>query len=167
MLVSVWEQLEGNTSCIEVVLLQLRPEKEEVQVQVQFYEDVVGFMVVLLELVVVEQIEATSTRKHHTQYDPISLDHFDVLDSWVEEEPSSFLDEDDLDFLNIEGAAEIIEEEKAGEQLNVGEIPTEGIKAINEANEDDDADKDYPVPAPTPRCEQRVELELGALKLGS
>ncbi|KAF3777422.1 hypothetical protein EJ110_NYTH45857 [Nymphaea thermarum] len=90
------------------------------------------------------QIEETSTRKHHTQYDPISLDHFDVLDSWVGEEPFSILDEDDLDFLNIEGATEIIEEEEAGEQLNVGEIPTEGIEAINEENEDDDADdKDY------------------------
>ncbi|KAF3773927.1 hypothetical protein EJ110_NYTH48671 [Nymphaea thermarum] len=61
------------------------------------------------------QIEATSMRKHHTQYDPISLDHFDVLDSWVEEEPSAILEEDDLDFLNIEGATKIIEEEEAGE----------------------------------------------------
>ncbi|KAF3775175.1 hypothetical protein EJ110_NYTH50701 [Nymphaea thermarum] len=60
------------------------------------------------------QLETTSTRKHHTQYDPIFIDHFDILDSWVEEEPSAILDEDDLDFLNVEGAAEIIEEGEAG-----------------------------------------------------
>ncbi|KAF3774071.1 hypothetical protein EJ110_NYTH53954 [Nymphaea thermarum] len=51
-------------------------------------------------------------------------------DSWVEEEPAAILDEDDLDFLNVEGAAEIVEEgEVGGEQWNVGDIPfaTEGI----------------------------------------
>ncbi|XP_049931771.1 uncharacterized protein LOC126409746 [Nymphaea colorata] len=88
------------------------------------------------------QLETTSTRKHHNQYDPIFIDHFDILDSWVEEEPSAILDEDDLDFLNVEGAAEIIDEGEAeGEQWNVGDIPfaTEGIEeAINEENEDDD-----------------------------
>ncbi|KAF3774568.1 hypothetical protein EJ110_NYTH52870 [Nymphaea thermarum] len=35
-------------------------------------------------------------------------------DSWVEEEPFAILDEDDLDFLNVEGAAEIIEEGEVG-----------------------------------------------------
>ncbi|KAF3783893.1 hypothetical protein EJ110_NYTH31454 [Nymphaea thermarum] len=60
------------------------------------------------------QLETTSTRKHHNQYDPIFIDHFDILDSWVEEEPSAILDEDDLDFLNIEGAVEIIDEGEAG-----------------------------------------------------
>ncbi|KAF3786499.1 hypothetical protein EJ110_NYTH11681 [Nymphaea thermarum] len=63
------------------------------------------------------------------------------IHSWVEEEPSAILDEDDLDFLNVEGAAEIIEGEAWGEQWNVGDIPfpTEGIEeALNEENEDDD-----------------------------
>ncbi|KAF3786604.1 hypothetical protein EJ110_NYTH25188 [Nymphaea thermarum] len=89
----------------------------------------------------VKQLETTSMRKHHTQYDPINIDHFDILDSWVEEEPSAILDEDDLDFLNLEGAVEIIEEGEAGEQWNVGDIPfaIEGIEeALNEENEDDD-----------------------------
>ncbi|XP_049936976.1 uncharacterized protein LOC126410646 [Nymphaea colorata] len=88
------------------------------------------------------QLETTSTRKHHNQYDPIFIDHFDILDSWVEEEPAAILDEDDLDFLNVEGAAEIVEEgEAGGEQWNVGDIPfaTEGLEEeVNEENEDDD-----------------------------
>ncbi|XP_049932911.1 uncharacterized protein LOC126409934 [Nymphaea colorata] len=91
------------------------------------------------------QLETRSTRKHHTQYDPINIDHFDILDSWVEEEQSVILDdlEDDLDFLNLEGVVEIIEGE-AGEQWNVGDIPfpTEGIEEINEENEDDHEDDD-------------------------
>ncbi|KAF3773226.1 hypothetical protein EJ110_NYTH55803 [Nymphaea thermarum] len=37
-----------------------------------------------------------------------------MSDSWVEEEPAATLDEDDLDFLNVEGAAEIVEEGEAG-----------------------------------------------------
>ncbi|XP_049935853.1 uncharacterized protein LOC126410430 isoform X2 [Nymphaea colorata] len=89
------------------------------------------------------QLETTSTRKHHNQYDPIFIDHFDILDSWVEEEPAAILYEDDLDFLNVEGAAEIVEEGEAGGgvQWNVGDIPfaTEGIEEeVNEENEDDD-----------------------------
>ncbi|XP_049936860.1 uncharacterized protein LOC116266454 [Nymphaea colorata] len=88
------------------------------------------------------QLETTSTRKHHNQYDPIFIDHFDILDSWVEEEPAAILDEDDLDFLNVEGAAEIVEEGEVGsEQWNVGDIPfaTEGIEEeVIEENEDDD-----------------------------
>ncbi|KAF3796642.1 hypothetical protein EJ110_NYTH01794 [Nymphaea thermarum] len=88
------------------------------------------------------QLETTVTRKHHSQYDPIFIDHFDILDSWVEEEPAAILDEDDLDFLNVEGAAEIVEEAEAGgEQWNVGDIPflTEGIEEeVDEENEDDD-----------------------------
>ncbi|KAF3784851.1 hypothetical protein EJ110_NYTH29428 [Nymphaea thermarum] len=35
-----------------------------------------------------------------------------MSDSWVEEEPAAILDEDDLDFLNVEGAAEIVEVEE-------------------------------------------------------
>ncbi|KAF3773594.1 hypothetical protein EJ110_NYTH54763 [Nymphaea thermarum] len=38
-----------------------------------------------------------------------------LSDSWVEEEPAAILDEDDLDFLNVEGATEIAEEGEAGE----------------------------------------------------
>ncbi|KAF3778435.1 hypothetical protein EJ110_NYTH43483 [Nymphaea thermarum] len=64
------------------------------------------------------------------------------IHSWVEEEPVAILDEDDLDFLNVEGAAQIVEEgEAGGEQWNVGDIPfaTEGIEEeVNEENEDDD-----------------------------
>ncbi|KAF3786448.1 hypothetical protein EJ110_NYTH25339 [Nymphaea thermarum] len=58
-----------------------------------------------------------------------------LRDSWVEEEPAAILDEDDLDFLNVEGAAEIVEVEEGeagpgGEQWNVGDVPfaTEGIE---------------------------------------
>ncbi|KAF3773852.1 hypothetical protein EJ110_NYTH52059 [Nymphaea thermarum] len=67
-----------------------------------------------------------------------------MSDSWVEKEPAAILDEDDLDFLNVEGAAEIVEVEEGeagGEQWNVGDIPfaTEGIEEeVNEENEDDD-----------------------------
>ncbi|KAF3774483.1 U3 small nucleolar RNA-associated protein 25 [Nymphaea thermarum] len=60
-------------------------------------------------------------------------------------EPSAILDEDDLDFLNLEGAPGIIEEGEAEEQWNVGDISfaTEGIEeALNEENEDDDANDD-------------------------
>ncbi|KAF3788491.1 hypothetical protein EJ110_NYTH08791 [Nymphaea thermarum] len=84
------------------------------------------------------QLETTSMRKDHTQYDPINIDHFDILDSWVEEEPYAILDEDDLDFLNLEGQVEIIEEGEVGEQWNVGDIPfpTKGIAALNEIRND-------------------------------
>ncbi|KAF3781163.1 hypothetical protein EJ110_NYTH37175 [Nymphaea thermarum] len=34
--------------------------------------------------------------------------------SWVEEEPAAILDENDLDFLNVEGVAKIVEEGEAG-----------------------------------------------------
>ncbi|KAF3785848.1 hypothetical protein EJ110_NYTH26912 [Nymphaea thermarum] len=45
-----------------------------------------------------------------------------MSDSWVEEEPPAILDGDDLDFLNVEGATEIVEEgEAGGEQWNVGD----------------------------------------------
>uniref|UniRef100_A0A5K1EBN6 BED-type domain-containing protein n=1 Tax=Nymphaea colorata TaxID=210225 RepID=A0A5K1EBN6_9MAGN len=42
------------------------------------------------------------------------------------------------------GSQEIIEEGEAGEQWNVGDIPlpTEGIEALNEENEDDDGNDD-------------------------
>ncbi|KAF3782813.1 hypothetical protein EJ110_NYTH33568 [Nymphaea thermarum] len=69
-----------------------------------------------------------------------------MSDSWVEEEPVAILDEDDLDFLNVEGAAEIVEVEEGEAGGSNGDIPfaTEGIEEeVNEENEDDDADDDW------------------------
>ncbi|CAN6455361.1 unnamed protein product [Victoria cruziana] len=84
-------------------------------------------------------------KKHHTQFDPISLDFLDILEEWVEEEPSTpMLDEDDLDFLDIdfEGAADFAEGEPWEIDEDIGISPSSIPEAEEENDEDDDDDED-------------------------
>ncbi|CAN6462225.1 unnamed protein product [Victoria cruziana] len=85
------------------------------------------------------------TKKHHTQFDPISLNFLDILEEWVEEEPStSILDEHDLDFLDIDlkGAADFAEGEPWAIDENIGIGPSSIPEAEEEDDEDDDDDDD-------------------------
>ncbi|CAN6439961.1 unnamed protein product [Victoria cruziana] len=87
----------------------------------------------------------SAAKKHHTQFDPISLDFLDILEEWVEEEPSTpMLDEDDLDFLdiNLEGAADFAEGEPWAIDENIGIGPSSIPEAEEEDDEDDDDDED-------------------------
>ncbi|CAN6455732.1 unnamed protein product [Victoria cruziana] len=87
----------------------------------------------------------SAAKKHHTQFDPISLDFLDILEEWVEEEPSTpMLNEDDLDFLDIdlEGAADFAEGEPWAIDENIGIGPSSIPEAEEEDDEDDDDDED-------------------------
>ncbi|CAN6454081.1 unnamed protein product [Victoria cruziana] len=87
----------------------------------------------------------SAAKKHHTQFDPISLDFLDILEEWVEEEPSTpMLDEDDLDFLDIdlEGAADFAEGELWAIDEDIGIGPSSIPEAEEEDDEDDDDDED-------------------------
>ncbi|CAN6445103.1 unnamed protein product [Victoria cruziana] len=87
----------------------------------------------------------SAAKKHHTQFDPISLDFLDILEEWVEEEPSTpMLDEDDLDFLDIdlEGAADFAEGEPWAIDEDIGIGPSSIPEAEEEDDEDDDDDED-------------------------
>ncbi|CAN6451101.1 unnamed protein product [Victoria cruziana] len=87
----------------------------------------------------------SAAKKHHTQFDPISLDFLDILEEWVEKEPSTpMLDEDDLDFLDIdlEGAADFAEGEPWAIDEDIGIGPSSIPEAEEEDDEDDDDDED-------------------------
>ncbi|KAF3777444.1 hypothetical protein EJ110_NYTH45764 [Nymphaea thermarum] len=104
----------GMLDCIEILVSDYR-EQEVVHVSINkddtCYGNVGRDHTSMQDILESRQIEAASARKHHTQFDPINHDNFDVLDSWVEEEPSTILDGDDLNFLNIEVAAKLFEGE--------------------------------------------------------
>ncbi|CAN6456983.1 unnamed protein product [Victoria cruziana] len=87
-------------------------------------------------------------KKLHTQFDPISLDFLDILEEWVEEEPSILmLDEDDHDFLDIdlEGAADFAEGEPwvVDEDFEIGSSSLPEAEEEEDEDDDDDEDEDY------------------------
>ncbi|XP_049933883.1 uncharacterized protein LOC126410069 [Nymphaea colorata] len=53
------------------------------------------------------ELEKSLARKHTSQFDPISLENFDDLEPWIEEEPATIFDDEDLECFNLE--AETIE----------------------------------------------------------
>ncbi|KAF3787499.1 hypothetical protein EJ110_NYTH17248 [Nymphaea thermarum] len=46
-------------------------------------------------------LESSRARKHTSQFDPISLENFDDLEPWIEEEPATIFDEGEFVVVNI------------------------------------------------------------------
>ncbi|KAF3775490.1 hypothetical protein EJ110_NYTH50284 [Nymphaea thermarum] len=81
----------------------------------------------------------TSARKHTSQFDPISLENFDDLESWIEEEPATIFDNEDLECFNLEAEAEGFVDE--GESAS-GEYVGEDLQILDDEDEEEDGDED-------------------------
>ncbi|KAF3775530.1 hypothetical protein EJ110_NYTH39698 [Nymphaea thermarum] len=94
------------------------------------------------------ELQKTLARKHTSQFDPISLENFDDLEPWIEEEPATIFDDEDLECFNLEVEA-------TKDFVDEGEFSTVGVEYVGEdllilddedeeedENEDED-DEDY------------------------
>ncbi|XP_049934773.1 uncharacterized protein LOC126410235 [Nymphaea colorata] len=86
------------------------------------------------------ELQKTSARKHTSQFDPISLENFDDLEPWIEEEPATIFDDEDLECFKLEAEA-------TEGFVDEGESATAGAEYVGEDlpildNEDED-DEDY------------------------
>ncbi|KAF3785995.1 hypothetical protein EJ110_NYTH26476 [Nymphaea thermarum] len=88
------------------------------------------------------ELEKESARKHTSQFDPISLEDFDDLEPWIEEEPATIFDDEDIECFNLE--AEAIEGFlDEGESAAAGaEYVGEDLPILDEEDEEDDEDED-------------------------
>ncbi|KAF3776529.1 hypothetical protein EJ110_NYTH47988 [Nymphaea thermarum] len=53
----------------------------------------------------IRELQKTLARKHTSQFEPISLENFDDLEPWIEEEPVTIFDDEDRECLNLEAEA--------------------------------------------------------------
>ncbi|KAF3773708.1 hypothetical protein EJ110_NYTH54774 [Nymphaea thermarum] len=82
-------------------------------------------------------------KKHASQFDPISLENFEDLEPWIEEEPTTIFDNDDLQCFHLEVEATKIADEGepagyVGEDLQILEDEDEEEDGDEDENEDDE-----------------------------
>ncbi|XP_049934775.1 uncharacterized protein LOC126410236 [Nymphaea colorata] len=90
------------------------------------------------------ELEKSLARKHTSQFDPISLENFDDLEPWIEEEPTTIFDDEDLECFNLEvEATEGFVDE--GESATAGagaEYVGEDLPILDDEEEEEDEDED-------------------------
>uniref|UniRef100_A0A5K1D6W4 Uncharacterized protein n=1 Tax=Nymphaea colorata TaxID=210225 RepID=A0A5K1D6W4_9MAGN len=87
------------------------------------------------------ELQKPSSRKHTSHFDPISLENFDNLEPWIEEEPATIFDDEDLECFNLEAEATEGSGDE-GESANA----TAGAEYVGEdlpILDDEDEDEDY------------------------
>ncbi|KAF3780198.1 hypothetical protein EJ110_NYTH39819 [Nymphaea thermarum] len=86
------------------------------------------------------ELEKESARKHTSQFDPISLENFDDLEPWIEEEPATIFDDEDIECFNLEVEA-------TEGFVYEGESATAGAEYVGEdlpiLDDEDEDDEDY------------------------
>ncbi|KAF3785941.1 hypothetical protein EJ110_NYTH19194 [Nymphaea thermarum] len=73
------------------------------------------------------ELEKSLARKHTSQFDPISLQNFDDLEPWIEEEPATIFDDEDHECFNLEAEA-------TEGFVNEGESATAGAEYVDDPN---------------------------------
>ncbi|XP_049933225.1 protein bfr2-like [Nymphaea colorata] len=84
------------------------------------------------------QLQKASARKHTSQFDPISLENFEDLEPWIEEEPTTIFDDENLQCFNLEAEAreEFVDEGEPAEYV------AEDLQIHGDEDEEEDGDED-------------------------
>ncbi|KAF3776465.1 hypothetical protein EJ110_NYTH48206 [Nymphaea thermarum] len=139
------EVMHGLLDCINV-LVEDSKEQDDVHTELDLCDSCFQNMglpaAVRARTTMRPELKKELARKHTSQFDPISLENFDDLEPWIEEEPGTIFDDEDLECFTLEAEATegFVDE---GESATAGaEYVGEDLPILDDEDEEEDEDED-------------------------